>query len=264
MSFGAPSSVGVDGHAFSLIVRCEILLILYDSTCIKNVSGHPQFVCAKLLFITTSTVLLELGKQSANMASIGSTEGVSKASVSHLRSWRLAIVIGSLCLGTFLLALDMNIIGVAIPRITSDFNSLGDIAWYGSMYLLTVTAFQPLFGNLYKYFSTKAVYMSSILLFEGWKLSSFPFIPLTFLVGSVLCGIAPRSSILILGRAVLGFGAAGLLQGALAIIGYVVELEKIPMYQGIVVSSFGVSVCVGPILGGIFTDHASWRWCFWM
>ena len=69
---------------------------------------------------------------------------------------------------------------------------------------------------------------------------------------------------MILGRAILGFGAAGLLQGTPAIIGYVVKLEKIPLYQGIVVGSFGVSVCIGPVLGGVFTDHASWRWCFWM
>ena len=79
-----------------------------------------------------------------------------------------------------------------------------------------------------------------------------------------MCGIAPTSEVLILGRAILGLGAAGLLQGALAIIGYTVELRKIPLYQGIVVSSFGVSVCIGPVLGGVLTDKASWRWCFWM
>lgn len=87
--------------------------------------------------------------------------------VLHLHSWRLAVVIASLCLGTFLLALDMNIIGVAVPKITSTFHSLEDVAWYGSVYLLTLTAFQPLFGNLYKYFGTKAIYLSSIALFEG-------------------------------------------------------------------------------------------------
>ncbi|KAK7908715.1 major facilitator superfamily domain-containing protein [Apiospora marii] len=167
----------------------------------------------------------------------------------YLGSWRLAVVITSLCLGILLLGLDMNIIGVAIPRITTDFRSLGDIAWYGSAYLLTITAFQPLFGNLYKFFNAKAVYLVSLLLFE---------------VGSVICAAAPYSAILIFGRAFLGFGAAGLLQGALAIIGLSVELDKIPLYQGIVVSSLGVSVCLGPILGGVLTDHASWRWCFWI
>ncbi|KAK8129266.1 MFS general substrate transporter [Apiospora kogelbergensis] len=167
----------------------------------------------------------------------------------YLRSWRLAVVITSLCFGILLLGLDMNIIGVAIPRITTDFHSLNDIAWYGSAYLLTITAFQPLFGNLYKFFNAKAVYIASLLIFE---------------VGSVICAVSQYSAILIFGRAFLGFGAAGLLQGALAIIGLSVELDKIPLYQGIVVSSLGVSVCLGPILGGVLTDHASWRWCFWI
>ncbi|RYC61641.1 hypothetical protein CHU98_g4575 [Xylaria longipes] len=150
-----------------------------------------------------------------------------RSSNPSLESWRLGIVITSLCLGIFLLGLDQNIIGVAIPRITTDFRSLNDIAWYGSAYLLTITAFQPFFGNLYKYFNAKLVYLVSLILFEG-------------------------------------FGAAGLLQGALAIIGYVVRLDKVPLFQGVVVSSLGISVSVGPVLGGVLTDRVSWRWCFWI
>lgn len=100
------------------------------------------------------------------MADIKSIRTSTGEATGHLSSWRLAIVIGSLCLGTFLLALDMNIIGVAIPKITSDFHSLEDVAWYGSVYLLTVTAFQPLSGSLYKFFDVKVVYLSSIALFE--------------------------------------------------------------------------------------------------
>lgn len=94
----------------------------------------------------------------------------------HLQSWKLPTVIGSLCLGIFLLGLDMNIIGVAVPKITTDFRSLNDIAWYGSAYLLTITAFQPFFGNLYKYFDTKAMYLASLVLFEGNQ-TSFPLRP---------------------------------------------------------------------------------------
>ena len=68
----------------------------------------------------------------------------------------------------------------------------------------------------------------------------------------------------IIGRAVAGLGAAGILQGALAVIGQVVELEKRPLYMGVVASVFAVTVCVGPVLGGVFTERLSWRWCFWM
>ncbi|KAM0810188.1 putative Major facilitator superfamily (MFS) profile domain-containing protein [Seiridium cardinale] len=165
---------------------------------------------------------------------------------SYLRSspsLRLFAVIGGLCLGTFLFGLDLNIIGVAIPPITTEFRSLADVAWYGSAYMLTVTAFQPLFGNLNKFFNPKVVYMISLSVFE---------------VGSIISAAAPGSDALIVGRAVLGLGAAGLLQGALAIIGLVVPVDKVPLYIGIVVSSMALSVCCGPVIGGALTEYVGW------
>lgn len=74
-----------------------------------------------------------------------------------------------------------------------------------------------------------------------------------------MCASAPRSDILIFGRALLGLGASGLLQGALAIIGYVVPLEKVPLFQGIVISAVGISIFIGPIIGGTLTEYATWR-----
>lgn len=70
---------------------------------------------------------------------------------------------------------------------------------------------------------------------------------------------SPSSAVLVFGRALLGVGAAGLLQGALAIIGYVVPLEKVPAFQGIVVSAMGISVCIGPVIGGAITEYVKWR-----
>jgi hypothetical protein len=89
------------------------------------------------------------------------------AETSHLQSWRLFVVTTSLCLGAVLYGLDMNIIGVAVPHITTQFHSLDDIAWYSAAYLLTITAFQPFFGNVYKYFPSKVVFAGSIVLFES-------------------------------------------------------------------------------------------------
>lgn len=85
----------------------------------------------------------------------------------YLKGIPLAVVTISLCLGTFLVALDVNIIGVAVPRIATAFRSLDDVAWYGSGYLLTVTAFQPTMGVIYKYFDVRLTYISVIFIFEG-------------------------------------------------------------------------------------------------
>lgn len=81
--------------------------------------------------------------------------------------WKLAVIIGSLCFGTLLVAIDNTILAVAIPRITTVFNSLKDTGWYGSAYLLSITALQPTFGVVYKYFDIKTTYLTSIAIFEG-------------------------------------------------------------------------------------------------
>ncbi|BCS19563.1 MDR family MFS transporter [Aspergillus puulaauensis] len=166
-----------------------------------------------------------------------------------LPSWRLVFVIGSLCLGTFLVALDTTIISVAVPSIVTDFQAFDDVGWYGSAYLLTVTAFQPAFGSVYKTFNAKFTYLVSVLVFEG---------------GSIMCAAAPSSVVFILGRAIAGIGAAGLYQGALGIVGLTVKLEKRPFYLGLVLSVFGIAACLGPPLGGILTENVTWRWCFWI
>ncbi len=162
---------------------------------------------------------------------------------------KTSIIIAALCLGTLLDAIDITIIGVAIPKISTSFDALDDIGWYGSAYLICLTALQPIFGVTYKFFNPKRTYLYSVLLFE---------------VGSVLSASAPSSLAFILGRAICGCGGAGILQGALCIVALSVPLEKRPLYLGIVVSSFGVAACFGPIMGGALTDRVSWRWCFWI
>ncbi|KAK4154911.1 major facilitator superfamily domain-containing protein [Chaetomidium leptoderma] len=159
------------------------------------------------------------------------------------------ILISSVLLSMFLVALDRTIISTAIPAISNEFNSLNDVGWYGSAYLLTSCAFQLLFGKIYTLFSVRTVLLTSIVLFE---------------VGSVICGAAPTSIAFILGRAVCGVGAAGLFAGTIVCIVYIVPLHQRPKIQGMFGALFGLASILGPIIGGAFTSNVTWRWCFYI
>lgn len=162
---------------------------------------------------------------------------------------KLALISLALCLSVFLMALDNTIIATAIPKITDQFHSLQDVGWYGSAYLLTTASFQLLFGKFYTFFSIKYVYLAAIGIFE---------------IGSLICGAAPNSISLIIGRAVAGLGSAGIFSGALIIVAYSVPLQKRPMYTGFIGGMYGIASVAGPLLGGLFTDKATWRWCFYI
>ncbi|KAI9781425.1 MAG: hypothetical protein M1839_006019 [Geoglossum umbratile] len=162
---------------------------------------------------------------------------------------KLAIVSVALCLSVFLVALDNTIIATAIPKITDHFKALDDVGWYGSAYLLCTCAFQLLFGKFYTFFSIKWTYLTAIFIFE---------------LGSLICGAAPTSNALIVGRAVAGLGCAGIFSGALIIVAHAVPLRQRPIYTGFIGAVYGIASVAGPLMGGAFTDHLSWRWCFYI
>ncbi|KAF1975040.1 MFS general substrate transporter, partial [Bimuria novae-zelandiae CBS 107.79] len=167
----------------------------------------------------------------------------------YLSGFKLGILSLGLCLTTFVIALDNTIIATAIPKITTVFNSLNDVGWYGSSYLLTTCSLQPSFGKVYTYFDVKYTYLFALVLFE---------------VGSIICAAATSSPMFIVGRAIAGAGAAALFSGGMTIIGYSVPLRKRAIYIAALSSMFGIASVVGPLLGGALTDRASWRWCFWI
>jgi len=116
---------------------------------------------------------------------------------------RLFFLISSVFVSLFLISLDRLIVATAIPAITNEFNSVKDIGWYGSAYLLTNAAFQLMFGKVYTFFSVKATFMISIFLFEA---------------GSAICGAAPNSTSFIVARAIQGLGAAGIMAGSVCLL----------------------------------------------
>lgn len=158
---------------------------------------------------------------------------------------RLICIVASLCLTVFLFTLDGTILATALPEITDRFNSLDDIAWYSAAFFLTTCAFQLPFGRAYQLLNVKMTYQASVL---------------TFLLGSAVCGATPSSIGLIIGRAIAGIGGAGVIGGVFIIIAKNIPLRKRGLYAGFVGASVSISSVLGPVIGGAFTTHASWRW----
>jgi MFS family permease len=105
------------------------------------------------------------------------------------------------------------------------------------------------FGKLYTFYSIKWIYLTALFIFE---------------VGSLVCATTPTSVGLICGRAVAGLGAAGLFSGSILIISKTVPLVKRPVYTSLIGAMFGIANVAGPLMGGAFTDHLTWRWCFYI
>ncbi|WP_330236521.1 MDR family MFS transporter [Streptomyces sp. NBC_00566] len=164
-------------------------------------------------------------------------------------SGNVLVSIGALLLGLLLAALDQTIVSTALPTIVSDLGGLEHLSWVVTAYLLASTAATPLWGKLGDQYGRKRLFQLAIVI---------------FLIGSALCGIAQNMPQLIGFRALQGLGGGGLMVLSMAIVGDIVPPRERGRYQGLFGAVFGATSVLGPLLGGLFTEHLSWRWVFYV
>ncbi|MFI7671234.1 DHA2 family efflux MFS transporter permease subunit [Nocardia sp. NPDC049526] len=180
---------------------------------------------------------------------MGAAVAVAEKAAEPLSRGKTNVVFATIVLGMLLAALDQTIVSTALPTIVADLGEAGQMAWVVTAYLLAEAVATALAGKLGDLFGRKLIFQLSALI---------------FIIGSMIAGLANGMTLLIVARGIQGFGAGGLMVTAMALIADTIPLRQRGKYQGALGAVFGVTTVIGPTLGGLFTDHASWRWCFYV
>ncbi len=146
-------------------------------------------------------------------------------------------------------SLDQTIVSTALPTIVGELGGVDHMLWVTTGYVLTSTIVMPVYGKVGDAIGRKPLFIVAVAL---------------FLAGSVVCGAAGSMTVLIAGRAVAGLGGGGLMVLSQAIVADVVPARKRALYLNVMGIGWALPMMIGPLLGGLFTDHLSWRWAFWI
>lgn len=167
----------------------------------------------------------------------------------HLSRRAKAGILISVITGMFLSALDQTIVSTAMPKILADLQGFTELSWVVAAYLIAQAVAVPITSKLSDIYGRKVLFFFNVII---------------FLIGSVLCGLAPNMPWLIAARAIQGIGGGGLAAAAFTIIADIFPPRERGKWTGLIGAVFGLSSVIGPTLGGYLTDNLSWRWVFYV